>query len=128
MKNITMIFEKCTSHLFRTIFSSSFFSFWTNVYYTFYCECRWAENGVGFLLQQQQQQQHWNRKKISIVFFRNIRIRLWLKAHCHTRFQRAFNACPCVFKEITLSSKQRNYFENANVCCKSVKNPCRNLA
>ena len=41
------------------------------------------------------------------------------KAHCHTRFQRAFAAWFCVFKEITLvCSNERNYFENANACSK----------
>ena len=40
--------------------------------------------------------------------------------HCHNyvlfeRFQRAFTACCCIFKEITLvGSNQRHYFENAN--------------
>jgi len=32
-----------------------------------------------------------------------------------SRFQRAFTAWVCIFKEITLvGSNQRNYFENAN--------------
>ena len=40
---------------------------------------------------------------------------LRLKARCHTRFQNAFTACRCVFKEVTLvGSNQRNYLENAN--------------
>ena len=40
-----------------------------------------------------------------------------VKPRYHTRFQRAFNARCCVFKEITLvCSDQRNYFENANAC------------
>ena len=42
---------------------------------------------------------------------------LWIwsvKARCHTRFQHAFTACCCVFKETTLvASNQRNYLENA---------------
>jgi hypothetical protein len=39
---------------------------------------------------------------------------LSLKLSCDSHFQRAFAACVCVFKEITLvSSSQRNYFENA---------------
>ena len=38
----------------------------------------------------------------------------YLKLHLHTRFQRAFTACACVFEVITLvDSNQRNYFENA---------------
>ena len=41
------------------------------------------------------------------------------KPRCHTRFQRAFTACCCVFKVITLvGSNQGNYFENANACSK----------
>jgi len=36
-----------------------------------------------------------------------------------SRFQRAFTACVCVFKEITLvDSNQGNYFENATACSK----------
>jgi hypothetical protein len=36
------------------------------------------------------------------------------KLHCDERFTRAFIACGCVFKEITLvGSNQGNYFENA---------------
>jgi len=42
-----------------------------------------------------------------------------IKLSCDSRFQRAFTACVCVFKEITLvGSNQRNYFENANACSK----------
>jgi len=38
---------------------------------------------------------------------------------CDSRFRRAFTACVCVFKVITLvGSSQRNYFENANACSK----------
>ena len=52
-----------------------------------------------------------------------------LKARCHTRFQRAFTPCCCVFKEITLfGSNQRNYFETANACKTNVENACRNSA
>jgi len=37
-----------------------------------------------------------------------------LKLSCDSRFQRAFTACSCVFKVITLvGSNQRNNFENA---------------
>ena len=37
------------------------------------------------------------------------------KTRYNTRFQCAFIACCCVFKEITLvASNQRNYFENVN--------------
>ena len=39
---------------------------------------------------------------------------LCVKVRCHTRFQRAFTACCCVFKEITMvGSNQSNYFENS---------------
>ena len=31
-----------------------------------------------------------------------------IKAHCHTRFQRAFTACCCIFQDITLASSQTN--------------------
>jgi len=38
---------------------------------------------------------------------------------CDCRFQCAFTACLCVFKEITLvGSSQRNYFENTTACSK----------
>ena len=40
-------------------------------------------------------------------------------ARCHMRFQRAFTACCCIFKEITwVGSNQRRYFENAYACNK----------
>jgi len=42
-----------------------------------------------------------------------------LKLSCDSRLQRAFTACGCVFKEITLvGSNQGNYFENATACSK----------
>jgi hypothetical protein len=42
-----------------------------------------------------------------------------LKLSCDSRFQRAFTACSCVFKVITLiGSSQGNYFENATTCSK----------
>ena len=42
-----------------------------------------------------------------------------LKARCDTRFQRAFSACICVFKDNKLiGSNQGSYFENANACSK----------
>jgi len=42
-----------------------------------------------------------------------------IKLNCDSRFQRAFTACCCVFKEITLGgSNQGNYFENATECSK----------
>jgi len=42
-----------------------------------------------------------------------------LKLRCDIRFQRAFTACSCVFKVITLIwANQRNYFENATACSK----------
>jgi len=38
----------------------------------------------------------------------------YVKLSCDTCFQRAFTACSCVFKAITLvGSNQGNYFENA---------------
>ncbi len=41
------------------------------------------------------------------------------KLSCNCHFQRAFTACSCVFKEITLiGSNQGNYFENATACSK----------
>jgi len=44
-----------------------------------------------------------------------------LKLSCDSRFQRAFTACVCAFKVITLiSSNQRNFFENANACSKRI--------
>ena len=56
------------------------------------------------------------------TFLENTRYLFWsslIKARCHTRFQRAFAACCCVFKEITfIGSNQRNYFEHANACSK----------
>jgi hypothetical protein len=42
-----------------------------------------------------------------------------LKQSCDSRFQRAFTACCCVFKIITLAwANQRNYSENVNACSK----------
>jgi len=42
-----------------------------------------------------------------------------IKLRCDSRFQRAFTACSCVFKVITLiRANQRNYFENATACNK----------
>jgi len=42
-----------------------------------------------------------------------------LKLSCNSRFQRAFTACNCVFKVITLAgSNQGNYFANATACSK----------
>jgi len=42
-----------------------------------------------------------------------------LKLSCDSRFQRAFTACSCVFKVITLiGSNQCNFFENATSCSK----------
>jgi len=38
------------------------------------------------------------------------------KLSCDSRFQRAFTACSCVFKVITLvSANQRNFFENETI-------------
>jgi len=46
-------------------------------------------------------------------------IRLYLKLHCDSRFQRVITACSCVFKVITLvGSNQCNFFENATACSK----------
>jgi len=42
-----------------------------------------------------------------------------LKLRCDSRFQRAFIACSCVFKVITLVwDNQGNFFENATACNK----------
>jgi len=42
-----------------------------------------------------------------------------LKLNCDSRFQRAFTACSCVFKEITLvGTNQHNYFEKPNASSK----------
>jgi len=42
-----------------------------------------------------------------------------IKLCCDSRFQRAFTACSCVFKVITLiGSNQGNYIENATACSK----------
>ncbi len=44
---------------------------------------------------------------------------LRLKLRCDTRFPRAFTACGCVFKVITLVGlNQGNFFENAIACSK----------
>ncbi len=46
-------------------------------------------------------------------------VKLSLKLHCDTRFQRAFTACVCFFKVITLVwANQRNYFENVTAWTK----------
>ncbi len=42
-----------------------------------------------------------------------------VKLRCEERFTHAFNACGCVFKEITLvGSNHDNCFENATACSK----------
>jgi len=47
-------------------------------------------------------------------YFRNT-----FKLRCDERFTHSFNACGCVFKEITLvGSNQGNFFENAFACSK----------
>jgi len=54
---------------------------------------------------------------ISVYFYINKKNSI--KLSCDSRFQCAFTACVCVFKEITLvGSSQRNYFENAAACSK----------
>jgi len=60
-------------------------------------------------------------------------IHLWkctLKLSCDSRFQCAFAACSCVFKEITLLwPNQSNFFENKTTCSKRMrKNARRNAA
>ncbi len=46
-------------------------------------------------------------------------LRTLIKFLCDERFTHAFNACGCVFKEITLvGSNQGNYFENATAYSK----------
>jgi len=45
-----------------------------------------------------------------------------LKLSCHSRFQRAFTSCSCVFKVIALVwANQRNFFENATACSKRIR-------
>jgi len=45
-----------------------------------------------------------------------------VKLRCDSRFQRAFTACSCVFKVITLiGSNQGNYFENATTCSRRMR-------
>jgi hypothetical protein len=47
---------------------------------------------------------------------------LHLKLSCDSRFQRAFTACSCVLKVITLVwANQRNHFENATACSKRMR-------
>jgi len=65
------------------------------------------------------------RSFIVIQFdFKNypVRICALLKLRCDSRFQRAFTACSCVFKVITLiGTNQDNYFENATSCSKRMR-------
>ena len=49
----------------------------------------WVEDRV------QQREMKWNGKKVK-------KVKLQFKPCCHTRFQRAFTTCVCVFKVITL--------------------------
>jgi len=59
-----------------------------------------------------------------ILFFQSIfalaswvKFFLFIKLTCDSRFQRAFTACSCDFKIITLVvSNQDNYFENVTAC------------
>jgi len=46
----------------------------------------------------------------------------FIKLSCDSRFQRAFTACSCVFKVITLVwVNQRNFFKNATTCSKRIR-------
>ncbi len=46
----------------------------------------------------------------------------WIKLSCDSRFQRAFTACSCVFKVITLVwANQRKFIENATTCSKRMR-------
>ena len=63
---------------------------------------------------------------VEIVFVRNLQYFILqnetLKLRCDSRFQRAFTACSCVFKVITLiGSNQGNYFENPTTCSKRMR-------
>jgi len=67
-----------------------------------------------------QDQNNFNRSKS----FKSRNFYNWeeLKLRCDSRFQRAFTACSCVFKLITLiGSNQGNYFENATTCSKRMR-------
>ncbi len=45
--------------------------------------------------------------------------RTLFKLSCDSRFQRAFSACSCIFKVLTLvGSNQSNFFDNATACNK----------
>jgi len=53
---------------------------------------------------------------------KNIVCDVGLKLRCDSRFQRAFTACSCVFKVITLIwVNQRNFFENTTACSKRMR-------
>jgi len=54
--------------------------------------------------------------------FKVVQVVYILKLRCDSRFQRAFTACSCVFKVITLiGSNQGNHFENAFTCSKRMR-------
>jgi len=51
-----------------------------------------------------------------------IEFQLVMKLSCDSRFQRAFTACSCVFKVITLVlANQRNLFDNTTTCSKRIR-------
>jgi len=58
---------------------------------------------------------HINRFKLSFA----VLAKEGLKLSCDSHFQRAFTACVCIFKVITLvGANQGNYVENATACSK----------
>jgi len=62
-----------------------------------------------------------NQKRLKSTALIVCREKKTLKLCFNTRFQRAFTACSCVFKEITfVGSNQGNYFENVTECGKHV--------
>jgi len=64
----------------------------------------------------------WKASSIFKASFAVAKIDSSLKLRCDSRFQRAFTACICVFKEITLVwANQRNFFENATTCRKRMR-------
>jgi len=58
-----------------------------------------------------------HKKNVIILLVHQLSNEWPLKLHCDSRFQRAFTACSCISKVITLlRANQGNYFENATAC------------
>jgi len=56
------------------------------------------------------------------ITFKSLQAVRTFKLSCDSRFQRAFTACSCGFKVITLvRAHQRNFFENATACSKRMR-------